>query len=64
MEPYDNLGGCYTSLFCLIGAIDDGLSLRRKSNKGLSARAKFIMQIGMSLIMVAVLSMDCSHSLV
>ncbi len=44
-----------TTLFCVIGAVDDGLSLKRKSNKGLSARAKFMCQIIVSSIMVGVL---------
>ena len=45
-----------TVLFFIIGAIDDGLSLKRKSNKGLSARAKFGAQLVVSCAMVWVLA--------
>tara|TARA_Y100001935_G_scaffold255516_1_gene269107 strand:- start:4023 stop:4910 length:888 start_codon:yes stop_codon:yes gene_type:complete len=44
-----------TTLFFLIGALDDGLSLKRKSNKGLSARSKFLLQIIGSSVLVVVL---------
>ena len=49
-----------TTLFFLIGAIDDGLSLLRKSNKGLSARAKFLLQIVVSIISVVLFKEFCS----
>jgi phospho-N-acetylmuramoyl-pentapeptide-transferase len=41
-----------TTVFFLIGALDDGLSLKRKSNKGLSARSKFLLQMIGSSVMV------------
>tara|TARA_Y100000590_G_scaffold107058_1_gene121790 strand:- start:142 stop:1029 length:888 start_codon:yes stop_codon:yes gene_type:complete len=43
-----------TGLFCLIGGIDDVLALRKGKNKGLSAKAKFILQITVSVAMVGI----------
>ncbi len=48
-----------TTLFFLIGAIDDGLSLLRKSNKGLSARVKFLLQIIVSIMSVFLFNEFC-----
>ena len=45
-----------TFLFWLIGLIDDGLSLIKKNNKGLSAAKKFGLQILFSIISVGILS--------
>jgi phospho-N-acetylmuramoyl-pentapeptide-transferase len=39
-----------TLLFGGIGLIDDGLSLRRKSNKGMSAKQKLGMQVGVAVV--------------
>lgn len=44
-----------TTVFFLIGVLDDGMSLKRKSNKGLSARSKFLIQIIGSSVMVGAL---------
>lgn len=43
------LVGLYTS-FAIIGLIDDGLSLTKDKNKGLSAKHKFILQLSTSFI--------------
>ena len=43
-----------TALFCLIGGIDDVLALRKGKNKGLSAKAKFMIQIIVSIAMVGI----------
>tara|TARA_A100001015_G_scaffold309121_1_gene407988 strand:+ start:2932 stop:3831 length:900 start_codon:yes stop_codon:yes gene_type:complete len=48
-----------TTLFFLIGALDDGLSLKRKSNKGLSAKVKFSLQIIVSIISVVIFNELC-----
>lgn len=44
-----------TILFCLIGMIDDACSILNKTNKGLTARAKFLIQCGVAMAMVGVL---------
>ena len=44
-----------TTMFFLIGAIDDGLALKKQSNKGLSARTKFLAQLIVSVAMVVIL---------
>ena len=41
-----------TALFWLIGAVDDGLSLKRGKNKGLSAKAKFTLQLLVSSVSI------------
>ena len=41
-----------TGLFWLIGAVDDVLSLMRAKNKGLSARAKLLLQLAVALLSV------------
>lgn len=46
-----------TTLFAIIGLIDDAMALRHNQNKGLSARGKLMAQIGVSLLCVGVLGM-------
>jgi phospho-N-acetylmuramoyl-pentapeptide-transferase len=41
-----------TGLFFLIGFMDDSLGLIRKTNKGLSARVKFLLQVVFSVLVV------------
>ena len=43
-----------TTLFCLIGGIDDVLALRKSQSKGLSAKVKFMIQIIVSIAMVGI----------
>jgi phospho-N-acetylmuramoyl-pentapeptide-transferase len=41
-----------SACFWVIGFVDDAISLKKKSNKGLSARVKFMAQLGVSLVMM------------
>lgn len=43
-----------TTLFCIIGVIDDALSICNTKNKGLSARVKFFAQCGVAVGMVII----------
>ncbi len=45
-----------TTLFWLIGLVDDGRSILKKNNKGLSAKVKFLLQILASIIAVTLLA--------
>lgn len=48
--------------FGLVGFLDDFAKLRRKRNKGLSARAKFLWQLGIAGVVMFVLVSDPAYS--
>ena len=46
-----------TALFALIGLADDALAIKKKHNKGLSAKAKFGFQVMVAILLVGILYM-------
>jgi len=52
---YITLAIVVTGGFAAIGFIDDSLKLKRKSSRGLSARDKFMLQVGVSFVVAVIL---------